>query len=78
MNSYSLATYKASTDFFSSSIAGKTIAVPGNVSLKGILNKPVTSDHVRLVITKNYLDQANPSVVVFEKTFLARKILFAN
>ena len=78
VNSYSLATYKASTDFFSSSIAGKTIAVPGNVSLKGILNKPVTSDHVRLVITKNYLDQANPSVVVFEKTFLANDIAAFN
>ncbi|WP_281235089.1 SpvB/TcaC N-terminal domain-containing protein [Flavobacterium gelatinilyticum] len=73
-NLYSLATYKASTDFFSSSLAGKAVPAAGNVVLKGILNKPVTSDHIRLVITKTYLDQSSPSVVVFEKTFLANEV----
>lgn len=73
-NLYSLTSYKADSDFFSSSLAGKTIPAAGNVILKGILNKPVTSDHIRLVVTKNYLDQTNPTVIVFEKTFLANEI----
>jgi RHS repeat-associated protein len=78
VNSYSLATYQASTDFLSSSLAGKTIATAGNVVVKGILNKPVTSDHVRLVITKTYLDQSSLPVVVFEKTFLANEVAAFN
>jgi RHS repeat-associated protein len=73
-NLYSLATYKASTDFFSSSGAGKAVPVAGNVLLNGVLNKPVTSDHITLVITKHYLDQTNPPVVLFEKTFLANEV----
>ncbi|SHM04036.1 RHS repeat-associated core domain-containing protein [Flavobacterium saccharophilum] len=78
VNSYSLSTYQVSTDFLSSSLAGKTIATAGNVLVKGILNKPVTSDHVRLVITKTYLDQSNAPVVVFEKTFLANEVTSFN
>lgn len=77
-NQYLLASYQASTDFFSSSLAGKAVPVAGNVVLKGILNKPVTSDHIKLVITKTYLDQSNPSVVVFEKTFLANEVASFN
>ena len=77
-NLYSLATYQASTDFFSSSMAGKAIPVAGNVLFKGILNKPVTSDHIKLVITKNYLEQTNPPVVLFEKTFLANEVAAFN
>ncbi|MEO8795003.1 MAG: SpvB/TcaC N-terminal domain-containing protein, partial [Daejeonella sp.] len=73
-NLYSLTTYKASSDFFSSSMAGKAIPVAGNVLFKGILNKPVTSDHIKLIITKNYLDQTNPPVILFEKTFLANEV----
>ncbi|MBE8723365.1 SpvB/TcaC N-terminal domain-containing protein [Flavobacterium hungaricum] len=73
-NLYSLASYQASSDFFSSSLAAKTIPASGNVVLKGILNKPVTSDHIRLVITKSYLDQTSPSVIVYEKTFLANDV----
>ena len=73
VNLYSLSTYRVSTDFFSSSGAGKVIPVAGNVLLKGMLNKPVTSDHIRLVITKHYLGQDTPPppVVLFEKTFPA-------
>ncbi|WP_371810414.1 toxin TcdB middle/N-terminal domain-containing protein [Flavobacterium sp. 28A] len=74
-NLYSLATYQASNDFFSSSRAGKVIPVAGTVVLKGILNKPITSDHIKLVITKTYLDQTNPPVILFEKTFLANEIV---
>jgi RHS repeat-associated protein len=72
-NLYSLSAYKASTDFFSSNNTSKVIPVAGTVSFKGILNKPVTSDHIKLVITKTYLGQTNPPVIVFEKTFLANE-----
>ncbi|WP_207763282.1 RHS repeat domain-containing protein [Flavobacterium reichenbachii] len=72
-NLYSLSAYKASTDFFSSNNTSKVIPVSGNVFFKGILNKPVTSDHVKLVITKTYLGQTNPPVILFEKTFLANE-----
>ncbi|MDQ6469892.1 SpvB/TcaC N-terminal domain-containing protein [Flavobacterium sp. LHD-80] len=78
VNGYSLASYNANADFFSSSVAGKTVAAAGNVVLKGILNKPVTSDHIKLVITKTYLEQTNPAVVVFEKTFLANEVASFN
>ncbi|MFQ6602988.1 SpvB/TcaC N-terminal domain-containing protein [Flavobacterium sp. C3NV] len=73
-NLYSLAVYEAGADFFSSSNAGKVIPVAGNIILKGILNKPVTSDHITLRITKSYLDQTNAPVVVFEKTFLSNEV----
>ncbi|MEN2402529.1 SpvB/TcaC N-terminal domain-containing protein [Flavobacterium sp. MC2016-06] len=72
-NLYSLSAYKASTDFFSSNNTAKVVPVAGMVSFKGILNKPVTSDHIRLVITKTYLGGTNPAVIVFEKTFLANE-----
>ncbi|WP_433831152.1 SpvB/TcaC N-terminal domain-containing protein [Flavobacterium anhuiense] len=78
VNGYSLASYNANTEFFSSSQAGKTIVTAGNVVLKGILNKPVTSDHIKLVITKTYLNQTNPAVIVFEKTFLANEVASFN
>ncbi|SNR84406.1 RHS repeat-associated core domain-containing protein [Flavobacterium sp. ov086] len=74
VNTYSLSKYQASTDFFSSSPAGKVVPVAGNVLLKGILNKPVTSDHIKLMITKYYLDGTNAPVVLFEKTFLANDV----
>ncbi|HEY1193218.1 SpvB/TcaC N-terminal domain-containing protein [Flavobacterium sp.] len=73
-NLYSLVQYEAGADFFSSSNAGKVIPIAGNIILKGILNKPVTSDHITLRITKTYLDQTNAPVVVFEKTFLANEV----
>ncbi|MWB95447.1 hypothetical protein GON26_13840 [Flavobacterium sp. GA093] len=73
-NLYSLADYKASTDFFSSNNTSKVIPVAGAVTFKGILNKPLTSDHVKLVITKTYLEQTNPPVIVFERTFLANEV----
>lgn len=73
-NLYSLATYTASTDFFSSNNTTKVIPVAGNVLFNGILNKPVTSDHITLVITKTYIGQTNPPVILFEKTFLANEV----
>ncbi|MGO4770913.1 SpvB/TcaC N-terminal domain-containing protein [Flavobacterium sp. W22_SRS_FK3] len=73
-NLYSLSTYKASNDFFSSNNTSKVIPVAGTVSFKGILNKPVTSDHIRLVITKTYLGQTNPPVIVYQKNFLANDV----
>ena len=77
-NLYSLSSYKASNDFFSSNNTAKVIPVAGNVSFNGILNKAVTSDHVKLVITKTYLGQTNPPVIVFEKTFLANEAAVFN
>ncbi|MBE0392704.1 SpvB/TcaC N-terminal domain-containing protein [Flavobacterium sp. PL002] len=73
-NLFSLATYQASTDFFSTTNTGKVIPVAGNVLLKGILNKPITSDHIRLVITKTLLGQVSSPVIVFEKTFSANEV----
>ncbi|SHL42830.1 SpvB/TcaC N-terminal domain-containing protein [Flavobacterium chilense] len=73
-NLYSLSTYKASTDFFSSNNTSKVIPVAGTVSFKGILNKPVTSDHIRLMITKTYLGQTNPPVIVYQKNFWANDV----
>ncbi|MFH6991107.1 SpvB/TcaC N-terminal domain-containing protein [Flavobacterium sp. FlaQc-48] len=74
VNSYSLSSYQASADFFSSSPGGGVVPVAGNVVLKGILNKPLTSDHIKLVIKKTYLDQSNVPVIVFQKTFLANEV----
>lgn len=74
VNAYSLATYQASTDFFSSSNEGLVVPVAGNVVLKGILNKPVTSDHIKLVIKKTYLDLPQIPVILYEKTFLANEV----
>ncbi|MFD2940274.1 SpvB/TcaC N-terminal domain-containing protein [Flavobacterium notoginsengisoli] len=74
VNAYSLATYQASTDFFSSSNEGGVVPVAGNVVLKGILNKPVTSDHIKLVIKKTYLDLSQIPVILYEKTFLANEV----
>lgn len=73
-NLYSLTQYEAGADFFSSSNGGKVVPVAGNIILKGVLNKPVTSDHITLRITKTYLDQTNAPVVVFEKTFLSNEV----
>lgn len=73
-NLYSLSAYKASNDFFSSNNTSKVIPVAGTVSFKGILNKPVTSDHIRLVITKTYLGQTNPPVIVYQKNFWANDV----
>ncbi|MBP4140409.1 hypothetical protein J3S90_01165 [Flavobacterium sp. P4023] len=74
-NLLSLKNYEASSDFFSSNNTAKVIPVAGNVTLKGKLIKPITSDHIRLVVTKTYLGQTNVPVVVFEKNFLANDVI---
>ncbi|MDR2223117.1 MAG: hypothetical protein LBE34_10315, partial [Flavobacteriaceae bacterium] len=76
VNGYSLTTYRASKDFFTSSYRGVVVPVAGKVSFEGVLSKPITSDHVSLVITKQSLVNPNlPVVIVFEKQFLANEIV---
>ena len=73
-NLYSLKNYNATSDFFCSTSVGVTIPSAGNILFTGILNKPVTSDHVLLKIYKK-LNGSTNELVIYQNTFLAKDIV---
>ena len=80
VNNLSLNTYQASTDFIATSSAGVVVPTNGNITFSGILNKPLTSDHITLKITGQQIGVENPAppVIIYSRTFLAQEVINFN